>query len=101
MSMFGDPNIPAGRRCSDPSPARSRLGTPAGLFFHEERQCVASTGVLRMFGLGTQEVLVLLVLALLLFGHRLPEMARWLGRSLVEFRKETSNLTEELRSGGH
>ncbi len=54
-----------------------------------------------MFGLGTQEILVILVLALLLFGHRLPDVARWLGRSLVEFRKETSNLTEELRSSGH
>jgi len=52
-----------------------------------------------MFGLGTAEILVILVLALLLFGNRLPELARWMGKTLVEFRKEASNLTEDLHSG--
>jgi TatA/E family protein of Tat protein translocase len=53
-----------------------------------------------MFGLGTAEIVVLLVVALLLFGNKLPDMARWLGKTVVEFKKETDNLTQEFRSPG-
>jgi len=51
-----------------------------------------------MFGLGTAEILV--VLGLVLFGNRLPDLARWMGKSLVEFQREASNLLEELRDPG-
>ncbi len=41
-----------------------------------------------MFGLGSQELLVILVIVLVLFGaKRLPELARSLGSSLKEFKK--------------
>jgi sec-independent protein translocase protein TatA len=53
-----------------------------------------------MFGLGMAELVVIMVLGLLLFGNRLPELARWMGRSLVEFRKEVSSLSEDLRDTG-
>jgi sec-independent protein translocase protein TatA len=41
-----------------------------------------------MFGLGTQELLVILVIVLILFGaNRLPQLARSLGSSMKEFKK--------------
>ncbi len=49
------------------------------------------------FNLGVTELVVLLVIGLLLFGHKLPGMMRWLGSSLMEFKKEMSSVTDELR----
>lgn len=41
-----------------------------------------------MFGLGFQEILLLVLIALLLFGaKKLPDLGRAVGRSLREFKK--------------
>ncbi|MBM4442501.1 MAG: twin-arginine translocase TatA/TatE family subunit [Candidatus Rokubacteria bacterium] len=41
-----------------------------------------------MFGLGYQELLIILVIVLVLFGaNRLPQLARSLGSSVKEFKK--------------
>ena len=45
---------------------------------------------------GGPEVLVILLIGLLLFGGRLPEVGRSLGKSLVEFRKGLRGLKEEV-----
>src|SRR5262245_57373394 len=52
-----------------------------------------------MFGIGVPELLVILVVALIVLGpKRLPEVAQALGRAFAEFRKATSDLSEELTS---
>ena len=48
-----------------------------------------------MFGLGYQELLIILVIVLSLFGaNRLPELARSLGSSVKEFKKGVNEATK-------
>lgn len=49
-----------------------------------------------MFGLGYQELLLILVIVLILFGaNRLPELARSLGSSVKEFKKGVTTPDKE------
>lgn len=49
-----------------------------------------------LFNLGAQEMIVLLVLGVLLFGRRLPEVGRYLGKGIVEFKKGLKGLEDEV-----
>ena len=50
-----------------------------------------------MFGIGIPELLVIMVVALVVLGpKRLPEVAKALGKAMAEFRRATSDLSEEL-----
>src|SRR5262245_23661406 len=52
-----------------------------------------------MFGIGVPELLVIMVVALIVLGpKRLPEVAKALGKALAEFRRATSDLSEELNN---
>jgi sec-independent protein translocase protein TatA len=47
------------------------------------------------FGLSGYEIWIVLLVALLLFGHRIPGMARSLGAGIVEFKKGLKSGAEE------
>ena len=49
-----------------------------------------------MFGLGTSEIVLVLAIGLLLFGNKLPGLARSLGRSLVEFRNSVRGIEDSV-----
>lgn len=52
--------------------------------------------VMNMLGLGTQELILILLILLLLFGvNKLPELARSLGLSVKEFKKAMKEIDEE------
>lgn len=49
------------------------------------------------FSLGTPELIILGMIGLLLFGRRLPEVGRSLGKSFVEFKSGLNDMKAELR----
>lgn len=55
--------------------------------------------VISLFGLGTGEIVVILVVVLLLFGaRRIPELARGMGRGIREFKDASSQIQREIES---
>lgn len=53
-----------------------------------------------VFGLGPMEIVVIVVLGVLLFGRKLPDMGRYLGKSITEFKKGMKGLEDDLESPG-
>jgi sec-independent protein translocase protein TatA len=52
-----------------------------------------------MFGLGYQELLIILLIVLILFGaQRLPDLARSLGSSVKEFKKGAAEIKDDTDS---
>jgi sec-independent protein translocase protein TatA len=52
-------------------------------------------------GLGYPEMLLVAFIALLLFGKKLPEVARSLGKGVTEFKKGVQGLEEEIRDSAN
>jgi sec-independent protein translocase protein TatA len=46
--------------------------------------------------LGMQEMIILGILGVLLFGRRLPEVGRYLGKGIVEFKKGIKGLEDDV-----
>jgi len=54
-----------------------------------------------MFGVGMQEIIVILVVALIVIGpKKLPDLARALGRAIGEFKRAADDLKEDLDIDG-
>ncbi len=51
-----------------------------------------------MFGLGPQEIILLVVAGVLLFGRKLPDIGRSVGKSIVEFKKGIGGMEDELNT---
>ena len=51
-----------------------------------------------MFGLGMQEILLLLLLGVLLFGRKLPDIGRSLCKTVIEFKKGIGGMEDELNT---
>lgn len=51
-----------------------------------------------MFGIGTPELLIMLVVLLLLFGTRLPSVMRGMGQGVNEFKKGLKEGEQEAQS---
>ncbi|MCD6570611.1 MAG: twin-arginine translocase TatA/TatE family subunit [Deltaproteobacteria bacterium] len=50
-----------------------------------------------MFGIGTQELLLILILALIIIGpKKLPDLAKTLGKVFGEFQRATRDLKEQI-----
>ena len=55
--------------------------------------------LIAFFGMpGHVELLIVLAVMLLLFGHRLPSLMRSMGKSVVEFKKGVQGIEEEIDS---
>ena len=48
-----------------------------------------------MFGIGHWELIAVLIVFFILFGHRLPSVMRSLGRGVVEFKEGMAGINNE------
>ncbi len=58
-----------------------------------------SNMTLGLFGpIGTTEMIVLAILGLLIFGKRLPEVGKSVGRGIVEFKRGLSGIEDDIEN---
>jgi len=53
-----------------------------------------------MFNLGPMEMIIVMGIAVLLFGKRLPEVGRSLGKGIIEFKKGLNGVADDLDISG-
>jgi sec-independent protein translocase protein TatA len=54
-----------------------------------------------MFGIGTQELLIIFLIVLLLFGaSRIPEIAKAMGKGIRDFKKATQDVEDGIKGAG-
>lgn len=52
-------------------------------------------------GVGVPEMMIVGIIALLLFGKRLPEVAKSLGKGIVEFKKGIQGIEDDVRTNSY
>jgi sec-independent protein translocase protein TatA len=52
-----------------------------------------------MFGIGHWEILLIVLVIFILFGHRLPSVMRSLGRGIVEFKEGMAGVADKDEFG--
>ncbi len=52
-------------------------------------------------GIGAPELMIVGIIALLLFGKRLPEVARSLGKGITEFKKGVQGIDDEVHQASY
>lgn len=50
--------------------------------------------------MGWPEIMVIMVIGVLLFGRRLPEVGRYLGKGIVEFKKGIKGVEDDIEPSG-
>jgi sec-independent protein translocase protein TatA len=53
-----------------------------------------------IFNLTPMEIIVIMVIGVLLFGRKLPEVGRYLGKGITEFKKGVKGLEDEMDMSG-
>ncbi len=54
-----------------------------------------------MFGLGTPEIILIIVVVLVLFGaKKIPELMQGIGKGVKEFKKATSDIEKDITEAG-
>jgi len=57
---------------------------------------MTSSSLFAFFSLGAQEMVILLIVGVLLFGRKLPEVGRYLGKGIIEFKKGIKGLEDDM-----
>jgi sec-independent protein translocase protein TatA len=72
------------------------FSNPSLSAFFANKEPVMMNPVFAFWGVGPQEMMIFGIIALLLFGKRLPEVARSLGKGIVEFKKGVRGIEDDM-----
>jgi TatA/E family protein of Tat protein translocase len=81
---------------NDENPRPPQQGLSALLSWLPILLCLVLVGLILIRRVPAPELVVLLVLVVLLLGHRLPEVGRYLGKGIIEFKKGIRGLEDEV-----